>query len=211
MSEWSFEDQLRKASYRVPDLIKPYLSEYELAIKAHNKLTGNPIDQITGNYPVNDDVEMVITNEPVEVLLKSAGRSWMMQSCERLDTTQECQHGPFGDIEQGAGIVLFHHIGENEPFARTMIRWCEKPDGERDIGIEPKMYPLPKGRGFDAVPLMDALVTVVEDAGFGCYDKCRTPYRVKGYSHMGEDEAAKPMNINVTYTQWWKNKRRYNP
>lgn len=212
----NFDEQMEKAKERVGYKIDPFKDEYETSLRKHVTVSGNPIEKVVGEYDIGRGIRMVITTEPIEVLMKSLGRRWVSQSCERLDPSQACKMGPFGDIETASAIVLFYRNGENEPFARTMIRWCETPDGIRDIGIEPKFYPLPgtSMRDFDVDYLYKKLVEILEKAGFCKYEVCRTPYRVKGYSHMGEDEYGyDSMNVKISYKPWWKKelRMRYRP
>jgi len=216
---YDVDEQVAKARRKVGSKLDVFEDEFREAIRAQNKLENNPIKDIEGVYDF-DDFSLKISTEPVDVLMKSVGQVWEQESCERLDPSADCRHGPFGDIEKGAGVVFFYRPGSESPYARTMVRWCDSDKGRRDVGIEPKVYPLPERgvRDFDVDPMMEALIGTVKEHGFADYEKCRTPYRVKGFSHMGQTEWIKhgkedayyPQNKDITYIPWWK-KGTYHP
>jgi len=138
------------------------------------------VQKLMTQFPVRRQEQrtrIVISNNPIDLLMKSSGRAWVEQSCERLGGQYE--KGAFSDIANNNAIAYVHFGDNPEPSARIMLRWCKRADGKSDVGVEPVMYP--RGQAYQFA-IYDALSNILAQKGYGDYDVCITPYVYEGYS-----------------------------
>jgi len=138
------------------------------------------VQKLMTQFPVRRQEQrtrIVISNNPIDLLMKSSGRAWVEQSCERLGGQYE--KGAFSDIANNNAIAYVHFGNNPEPSARIMLRWCKRADGKSDVGVEPVMYP--RGQAYQFA-IYDALSNILAQKGYGDYDVCITPYVYEGYS-----------------------------
>lgn len=154
--------------------------------KSHYKAS----EKLKGTYEFDQYFIFVITNDPIDVFMKSTGRTWEKQSCERVNG--EFESGVYSDIEWCNFVVYLCDKNDTKnPIARVMVRNCETENGEDSFGIEPVWYSA-RGRlkddndkieGTTIRELDERLVQIIEEQGFPVdYGSCITPYVYTGYS-----------------------------
>ena len=151
-------------------------------------------DKICGTFKLDSMHFIVISNKPIDIFMKSTGRAWEDDSCERVRGPYE--NGIYSDIEWSNCIALLYKKSDKKnPIGRVMIRTCEDHEsGKPSFGIEPIWYTI-KGRqeddgsvdGIDIFDLRSKLVTIITEKGFSMdYDTCITPYKYMGFSDKME-------------------------
>lgn len=153
-------------------------------------------DKICGYYYKSKMHYIIITNDPLDIFMKSTGRSWERESCERIGGSYE--DGIFSDIEWCNLIAFIYNVNDaNNPIARIMIRTCETSDGEPSFGIEPIWYTVRGKMDFNGAARLDGmliksasqfLISVIKQQGFDMdYERCNTEYVYHGYSDREQD------------------------
>ena len=189
-------DQLRKHQQNYNTLLKWFQEGLRLA--EHHQ--ANPLAPVVGCYATKQPgLKLCITQDPVEIALKSTGRPWQDRSCERI--TGIYRQGFIDDIAYHNAIAFA--VRDGKVIGRKMIRWgldtekiTEEQEKEiRDLlargmslpartpfcaGVEPIWYETEMTRSQQEA-LEDALAETLE-----CYhlvvDTCITPYPYRGYS-----------------------------
>lgn len=158
----------------------PRDSQREFTNEEHKRVESlkRQIDDHIKTWPKRgkESGRIVISTDPVDILMKSTGQSW--SSCEALGSG--FSNGIWSDIRNNNAIAYLYKGGRDKPSGRYMLRWCEDDKNKQaDVGIEKNCYPhsLPERAQF-----LNALADIISQAGYQRYDKCTTPYEYKGYS-----------------------------
>ncbi|MFA5730761.1 MAG: hypothetical protein WC934_02015 [Acidithiobacillus sp.] len=149
------------------------------------------IQNIKGEYDFDDEYRIVITDDPVEIALKSTGRPWEKTSCERISG---CHWDGFIDDIKYNNFIAFVIDKKGIPIGRTMLRWGEdKKDGFSCIGQEPSMYE--KGiRSSIIDEIHNKIDDIISDKNLES-EQCETPYKYGGYSDQMEKS-----DVNIVYS-----------
>lgn len=185
-------------------LIKAILLAHE---KQQTSSEGTILKSFNGTYavPKNPNYEIIISQDAINILQKSAGQLWERESCERvagsfgspetwLKTGENC--GFCSDIEHGNLVLFIKNKKTGKIEGRQMLRWCEDSKGNKKLGVEKRWY------GARNIPSnvmkykTELLKELGEKTGIDVTYKgsCKTPYIYGGYS----DQMAKG-NTQITY------------
>jgi len=153
-------------------------------------------DKICGWYDLGKH-SLKISNDPMDIFMKSTGQAWERESCERVGGMFE--DGIFSDIEWCNCVVFLYNNTDNvHPIARVMVRLCTTNQLDRvSFGIEPIWYAKHgKVMGDDSIEnltvnrLRENIIDIIESKGFDMdYKECMTPFKYRGYSdneHEGQ-------------------------
>lgn len=194
------------------EYIQRYVDRLNIAIEKQKKQRKhghdafcNASDAISGRYNITPSHDIVITNDPVQIFMKSTGRSWEKESCERVGGQYES--GIFSDIEWCNLVAFLYKKQETEnPIGRVMIRTCNTDKEEPSFGIEPIWYTNvgkitkesnKKINGISVKSLEEKLIAIIHDKGYSMdYETCETPYTYEGYS-----DNAHAGNTSILYGQ----------
>jgi hypothetical protein len=167
----------------------------------------NPLAPLVGCYITNvKGLTLCITQDPVEIALKSTGRPWQHNSCERITGVYP---GGFIDDIGHNNAVAFAVDSDGKVLGRKMVRWGIPPRGaplsraeslkrlasvtppssEGNVplcaGIEPVWYST--GMTAKIEQALDEKLIEVIQCNHLAAEECVTPYPYRGYSDaMGE-------------------------
>ena len=151
------------------------------------------------NWPNNDAKDWIIhiTQDPVEVMMKSTNKRW--RSCENLwGGRTQYSKGCWSDFRNGNAIALFYRasdlldddnnftLRQDKVKGRTMLRWgmanVPSEGSKPRIGIETKIYQ--NGMSGDVQRQMSAgLISIMEGVGLWDWEGTMvTPYTYMGYA-----------------------------
>ena len=92
--------------------------------------------------PLSENLEIVISNDPIDVAGKSTGKSW--DSCEKIAATAPWGWPPncgwCDDVKANNLIAYMRRVGEDEWIGRNIIRWCIREDDKRPDALIEKYY-----------------------------------------------------------------------
>ncbi len=141
----------------------------------------------------DDSVEIVISDEPLDIVAKSTGQPW--ESCEKIGWSygdpglDGC--GFCSDIRANnliAYIKRKDEKGEYNWLGRCVLRWCNREDDKKpDVFIE-KYYRHPYDGEKYRKPFLSNLKNIIRKKGFSAnYGRviCNTPYKFEGYVDGG--------------------------
>jgi hypothetical protein len=193
----------RERKTRIGRIIKDYpklVAEYgevKSALKDIYRKTGSLV-------PLSENLEIVISNNPIDVAGKSTGKAWT--SCETISSSAGFgwppQCGWCDDIKANNLIAYIKRVGEDEWIGRCMIRWCIREDDKcPDVLIE-KYY----GNISDPnLPLYRWIMEynlnrIVRGKGYSGMPgavSCKTPYTFTGY--LDSADSAKFKDSHIEY------------
>ena len=138
--------------------------------------------------PLSENLEIVISNNPIDVAGKSTGKAWT--SCETISLTAEWGWPPkcgwCDDVKANNLIAYIRRVGETEWVGRNMIRWCIREDDNRpDVLIE-KYYGDIEDANFPLYQwiMRNNLKKIVRSKGYSGTlggTLCKTPYNFTGF------------------------------
>ena len=154
--------------------------------------------------PLSENLEIVISNNPVDVAGKSTGKAWT--SCETISSSAGYGWPPncgwCDDVTANNLIAYIKRVGEPEWVGRNIIRWCIREDDKRPDVIIEKYY----GEVSDPNrPLYRWIMEynlnkIVRGKGYSGTSgdvACKTPYTFTGY--LDSADTAKYENGYIEY------------
>ena len=186
----------------------PAIAALRYRLHAEHADVRTAIDDIRGIYKLAHGIYVEVSDDPVDMLMKSTGQTWEVKSCEKF--TGDYKEGPFCDIAH-SNLVVFVKNEDGVPVARIMLRWCyDVDDVETGFGIEEKWY-FGKGKGSSVENWSKSVIHsgsmnlsanratgfiegILESNGLYSYEQCVTPYDYTGFS-----DTAKTGNTSIEY------------
>lgn len=110
----------------------------EALLQQTPELTANWFtDRLVGVYPIDNDWNLVLSNDPLDVYQKSNNQYFAKTSCERYNSIHS--DGFYYDVIYNNMVAFIQstHTGVN--VGRIMVRWCNN-EGNVSIGTEPIWY-----------------------------------------------------------------------
>lgn len=190
-------DRTQKATVRAETAIKKFSRSLVAHEKSRVDSAEKAVEKIVGRYPLDEEHDFMITDDPVSIFAKSTGQDWEEESCEKDGGSHN--EGVYSDIEIGNCVVFIVEKEADHPVARLMLRWCDDEKGNVGFGIEGRWYYTTKpGYGTKAAmtdktllyPRMPAVkatalvAKILQEKGLYDYSTCTTPYYYGGYSDI---------------------------
>lgn len=158
--------------HKVDEEGKPYV-KYVEGVKLGGYLKDAPdiIQQLNKLYTTNKSVTFYITDNPVDLMMRSTGVGW--PSCETMPLEGKSggsyYKGCFSDIANKNAIAWIYLgkekvPGKSKPSGRILLRWGLSPSGKPEIGMEPLVYPKLLSKIY-----LNALREILVSKGYGLH------------------------------------------
>jgi hypothetical protein len=149
---------------------------------------------------LEENLEIVISNDPIDIAGKSTGRDWT--SCETIggDWGWPPNCGWCDDIKANNLIAYIRKVGNKEQWlGRKMIRWCIRSDDHQPDVLAEKYYSSWENAKYR--PIMEyTLSNILRDKGYSGKPgnvSCVTPYGYSGY--LDSADSAKVRDHHIEY------------
>ena len=138
--------------------------------------------------PLSENLEIVISNNPIDVAGKSTGKGWT--SCETISPKAQWGWPPncgwCDDVKANNLVAYMRRVGETEWIGRNIIRWCIREDDNRPDAFIEKYYGNIDDPNFPLYQwiMRHNLKKIVRDRGYSGMlgdTLCKTPYNFSGW------------------------------